>query len=213
MRIERLGHACLLVEGGDSRLLVDPGGFSTAWHDLEDVDAVLITHQHADHVDPEHLAPLVGRTGARVWAEEAVVPMLAGESVDARAARVGDRIDLGSIQVEVAGGIHNEIHPSIPRVGNVGYVLSEAGGARLYHPGDSYEYPLEGVDVLALPLTAPWARMAMTADFLAAVAPARAFPIHDAIVSEAGWDLYLRLVQQVTGLSVEEVGPDGSLDV
>src|SRR5690606_31616920 len=137
MRIERLGHACLLVEGGDSRLLVDPGGFSTAWHDLEDVDAVLITHQHADHVDPEHLAPLVRRTGARAGAEEPGGPGLAGEGVGARGGRVGYRIDLGSGEVGVAGGIRSGIHPAIPRVGNVGYVLSEAGSARLYHPGDS----------------------------------------------------------------------------
>lgn len=213
MRVTRLGHACLLVETSGTRVLVDPGAFSDTWHDLDDVDAVLITHQHIDHVDVGRTASLVQRTGARVWAEASVVPALGGEGVEAASAAVGDRIDLGALQVEVAGGVHAEIYRSIPRIGNVGYVFAEADGPRLYHPGDSYEYPLEGIDVLALPLTAPWARVAMTADFLAAVAPSRAFPIHDAIVNDAGWGLYMRLCQEVTDLAVEPIRPDGSLDL
>ena len=213
MRITRLGHACLLVEGTDIRVLIDPGGFSDARHVLEDADVVLVTHQHADHVDTENVAPLVARTGARVWAEGAVVPLLATNGVEAHAAAPGQHIDLGSLQVDVTGGTHAEIYESIPRIGNLGYVLSETNGPRLYHPGDSYEYPLSGIDVLALPLTAPWARMAMTAEFLAAVTPSRAFPIHDAIVNGTGWSLYMRLCREVTGMSLDPVRPDGSLDL
>lgn len=215
MRVTRLGHAAILVETDGARVLVDPGSFSDAWHDLTDLTAVLATHQHPDHIDPAHLVGVVrNNPEARVVVEESVVPRLADEAVEASPAHPGNTFTFGSIRVEVAGGRHAIIHDEIPRVGNVGFVFSEGSGPRLYHPGDSYEYPLEQVDVLALPLTAPWARAATTADFLAAVAPTHAFPIHDAIVSQTGWNLYMRLAGELGGQGVDlhPLGPTESLD-
>ncbi len=215
MKVTRHGHAAILVETEAERILVDPGTFSDSWHDLTDLAAVLVTHQHADHVDTANLVGLLrSNPEARVMVEESVLPRLADEAVEATPARPGEAVTFGSIRVEVAGGRHAIIHDTLPRVGNVGFVFSEGEGPRLYHPGDSYEYPLEGIDVLALPLTAPWARAATTADFLAAVAPARAFPIHDAIVSQTGWNLYLRLAGELGGAGVDlhPLGPTESLD-
>lgn len=204
MRISRLGHASLLVETDHTRILVDPGNFSDTWHSLTDLDAVVVTHQHADHVDPAPLARLLGGASqVRLLVEAAVVPMLEEHGLHAETARPGDAFSLGSLDVEVTGGRHALIHEKIPRIGNVGFVFSEGSGPRLYHPGDSYEYPLESIDVLALPLTAPWAKAAQTADFLAAVRPPRAFPIHDAILSAKGWALYLRLAGELGGEGVD----------
>lgn len=215
MKVTRHGHAAILVETDGERILVDPGSFSDSWHDLTGLTAVLVTHQHADHVDPAHLVSLVrNNPDARVVVEESVLPRLADEAVEAAPARPGETLTFGSTRVEVVGGRHAIIHDKIPRVGNVGFVFSDGDGPRLYHPGDSYEYPLEKIDVLALPVTAPWARAATTADFLAAVAPTHAFPIHDAIVSQTGWNLYLRLARELGGEGVDlhPVGPTESLD-
>ncbi|HEY6683652.1 MAG TPA: MBL fold metallo-hydrolase, partial [Propionibacteriaceae bacterium] len=52
MRITHLGHAAVLAETDGARILIDPGNFSDAWHSLTDLDAVLVTHQHPDHIDP-----------------------------------------------------------------------------------------------------------------------------------------------------------------
>ena len=72
MRITHLGHSCLLVETGAQRLLLDPGSFTPGFEDLEDLDAVLVTHQHVDHVDTERLPVLVaGNPGVRLLAESA----------------------------------------------------------------------------------------------------------------------------------------------
>lgn len=216
VQVTRLGHATLLIQTHMLRLLIDPGGFSSDWHEVTDLDALLITHQHPDHVDAAGVAALMeGNPGTRVLVEQAVVPMLADHGVEAAGVEPEEWIDLGGLGVEVVGGIHALIHDSIRRVGNVGFVISEPDGPRLFHPGDSYDYVPEAIDVLALPITAPWARVGTTADFLAAVAPEQAFPIHDAILSEPGWELYLRVVGNIVGdaVSLHHLGATGDIDL
>lgn len=216
VRVTRLGHAAILVETPFVRILVDPGGFSTDWHGLENLDAVLVTHQHPDHVDTAGIAELARLNPTiRLVAESAVVAMLNEVDLAAEAAEPGDFLEVGPTRVEVVGGRHALIHESIPRVGNVGFVISEGDGAHLFHPGDAYEYVPDAVDVLALPLTAPWTSVGGTADFLAAVAPREAMPIHDAILSPTGRELYLRVVANVVGDDVvlHHLGATDSLDI
>jgi len=48
MRITKIGHSCLVVEEADSKFLLDPGNYSPV-PQMEDIDVVLITHEHDDH--------------------------------------------------------------------------------------------------------------------------------------------------------------------
>lgn len=69
MQITHLGHACLLVEVADQRILIDPGNFSE-FDEVSDLTAVVVTHQHADHLDPERAGALLeANPGARVLLE------------------------------------------------------------------------------------------------------------------------------------------------
>ena len=201
MNITRLGHACLLIETDNTRFLIDPGNYSTTWHDITDLDAVLITHQHHDHVDVDNVAKVIGANpDARLVVEPAVVGKFSAHTPDT--ASVGDRIEIGDASVEVVGGQHAVIHDRIPRVGNVGFVIRQGEGPALFHPGDSYATVPSGIDLLALPLAAPWARVSMTIDFANAVKPPRLFPIHDATVSEAGRPVYMRMCREVIDDSI-----------
>ena len=158
-------------------MLIDPGVYSDTWHALDDLDAVLITHQHPDHVDVAGVHGLVGANpGIRVLVEGQVAPLLAERRLDAEVVTTGTVFDLGDVKAEVVGGAHAVIHARIPRVGNVGYLLSEAAGTRFFHPGDAYDTTPPGVDILAVPLAAPWASAGQTADFVAAVEPGPRLP-------------------------------------
>jgi L-ascorbate metabolism protein UlaG (beta-lactamase superfamily) len=108
-------------------------------------------------------------------------------------AMVGDKTTIGDLEIEVVGGQHAVIHDRIPRIGNVGYVITEDGGPTIFHPGDSYATVPSGIDVLALPLNAPWATVAMTVDFANAVRAALMIPIHDANLGDKGRPTYLRI--------------------
>lgn len=196
MRLTHFGHACLLVETETTRLLVDPGEYSRDFTSLTGLDAILITHQHGDHVDPERLRRLVaGNPHATVIADPETADLLRTElpdPIEALAFAGGDTTTVGDVQITGVGEQHAFNHDAVPVCANTGYVISGSGEPTLYHPGDSYEgLPDRRIDVLALPLNAPWTAVRETLHFLRRLKPATAVPIHDALLSEIGRDSYL----------------------
>lgn len=178
----------MLVEAAEARILIDPGNLSDAWHGITDLDAILVTHRHPDHVDPVHIEDLVNANSAAICrAEEGVcreVPQL-----DADPIAPGDVLDLGGVHIEAVGGRHAIIHRDLEPIGNVGFLIGEGLGTILFHPGDELDETPRGVDVLAIPAHAPWAAMKETVDFTRAVGAPHGFLIHDGLLNEYGWRL------------------------
>ncbi|HEX6887832.1 MAG TPA: MBL fold metallo-hydrolase, partial [Candidatus Nanopelagicales bacterium] len=180
------GHSGLRLERSGERLVLDPGMF-TAPEVLADATAVLITHEHPDHVVPETLAPTMAARGLPVWAPTSVIEALAAAGAPRellRAVDAGEAFTAAGFEVQALGGTHAVIHPKLPPVANLAYLVEGA----VLHPGDSFTAPPEGshVQLLALPVSAPWLKLAEAVDYAAEVAPALAVPIHDAILSDAG---------------------------
>ncbi len=191
MRITHFGHACLLVEIADTRILIDPGAFADDFLGLRDLDAILITHQHQDHLDPVRLPELVRANGeVPIWCDPQSVAVLEEVGVHATA-HDGTAVALGEVTIEPVGELHALIHDEIPRITNVGVRLRAAGEPTLFHPGDALDADPGEIDVLAFPLNAPWQRSREMTGFLRRLSAPRAVPIHDALLSPTGRNLYL----------------------
>lgn len=184
MRITKFGHACVRIEHGGKALVIDPGGW-TSPEAVDGVDAVLLTHEHPDHVN----ADLLRRTEAEVFTVLGVAQHLAEVAPDlherVRVLPPGTGFTAAGLQVETVGELHAVIHEELPRVHNSGYLVSD-GQTRLFHPGDALTAPGEHVDVLCLPVSAPWLKISEAIDFARGVGAARNLAIHDEVYSDRG---------------------------
>jgi L-ascorbate metabolism protein UlaG (beta-lactamase superfamily) len=191
MRLTKLGHACVRIEVDDVVLVLDPGGFTEPGA-TDGATAVLITHEHADHLDIDQLRA----TDAPIYTIEAVRRQIA-EADAAVAERVqvvspGQQFDPG-LPVTAVGERHAVIHPDIPQIDNTGFVL-DVGGKRVYHPGDSFTPAGGPVDLLLLPVHAPWSKLSEVVDFARTVGAARSLAVHDGLLNDLGLGLVDRVV-------------------
>ena len=204
MRITHLGHAAVLAETDGVRILIDPGNLSEAWHSLTDLDAVLVTHQHPDHLDPQNLpALLAANPAAIVLVEPSILDLISSGKLpslgeNAVGLQPGNQETVGDAVVTAVGGQHAIIHRDVPRIGNVGYVLRSPDQPTLFHPGDSYDAIPDGIDIIAVPAYGPWAAMKETIDFVRAVGALEGFPIHDELLSDRGRTLVFSRLNEMT---------------
>jgi len=197
MNITHLGHAAVLVETEQVRILIDPGNFSTAWHDLTDLDVILVTHSHPDHIDPEWIPALIAHNPSAQWFVEPSIPDIY-DVPQARRFPAGSTSTIGDTTIAAVGGQHAIIHRDIPRIGNVGMVLATPGEPTIFHPGDELDTVPTGIDILATPAHGPWCAMKETIDFVRAVDAPHGFLIHDGLINERGWDLTFSRLNEMT---------------
>src|SRR5699024_11616062 len=88
--------------------------------------------------------------------------------------------------------IHHEIHPRLPRPVNLGYYFNG-----VLHPGDQYITGLHNVEVLLLPIAAPWVKNSEAAAYARTVSATRTIPIHDGVLSKYGRTIYDNVMTKI----------------
>ncbi len=199
--IARLADSCLTVTNDAGTTLIDPGFFTfdtdhVILDELGDIERVLITHEHGDHVKPEFVAWLVDRgTDVEVYANAAVAALLAPHDIEVAA---DDPPGVSSEDV-----LH-EMIPNGSRPPNRSYSIEGV----LTHPGDSYA-PTSTEPVLALPLMVPWGSTTRSIEFARRLGPRQVVPIHDFYLSDSGRSWIRELAKNVlTDFDIEVIPLD-----
>jgi L-ascorbate metabolism protein UlaG (beta-lactamase superfamily) len=182
MELIKHGHACIVLSDGERRLVIDPGAFTDP-SAFEGADAVLITHEHFDHFEPERLrAAMDVAPGLEVWTNRSVAAALEGAGDRVHVVGAGDALTVAGFDVHVYGELHAEIHRDLPRIANIGFLV----GHQVFHPGDAFTVPEEPVATLLLPVHAPWSKVSEVIDYVRAVDADQAYAVHDGLLNDIG---------------------------
>ncbi len=192
--IRRLADSCVTVTTDAGTSLFDPGFFTfdAGKVDLDtigEVQRVLITHEHADHVKPEFVAWLLDRgEDATVHANQAVADLLAPHDIEV------------AVTAPAGATFEDVLHEVIP-TGAAPPNRSWTVDGVFTHPGDSYQ-PTTTAPVLALPLLIPWGSTTKSVEFARRLGPSLVVPIHDFYLDPDG-------ARWVAGLVKRVLEPDG----
>ncbi len=209
MRLTKYTHACVRLDGDGQSLVIDPGVFSEPTA-LDGAAAILVTHEHPDHVNLELLPAAVQQNPAlKIYAGAAVTGQLTALGDAVVTVDVGDVFTAGGHTIRAVGGHHAEVYDGLPGIPNIGYIVDD----QVYHPGDALFVPDERVPTLLLPAGGPWLKTAEMLDFVRAVAPQRAFPIHDALFNDIGLGLVDNWAQRMSQTHYERIPVGSSVDL
>jgi L-ascorbate metabolism protein UlaG (beta-lactamase superfamily) len=213
MRFTKLGHSCVRLDKEGAVLVIDPGAWSDAPEALIGASAILVTHEHPDHLDADAVrAALSSDPGVTLWANQSICAQFTEFGDRVHEVGHGDALEVAGFSVNVYGVDHALIHPDIPIVVNTGFLID----SELFHPGDSFTIPEDPVNTLLVPLCAPWEKAAEMIDYFRAVGPARGYAIHDAILNDNGLGLYGRMLALAAapgGATVSRLEPGTVLDL
>lgn len=205
-RITYVGHATVLIEMDGARILTDPllrgrigllrsraSTLDEGWR--RDLDAVLISHPHRDHLDPPSLRSLDHTT-------KIVVPTGVGRRTrrlgftDVEEVDVGDEFEIGRVSVTATPAVHGRIPQAFKPPTPVGYLLE--GSVSIYFAGDTDLFSemadiTDQLDVALLPIWGWGPKLGAghldprkAAEALRLLRPRVAIPIHWGVLHPVG---------------------------
>lgn len=210
MTFTKKSHACVRLEKDGRTLVVDPGGFSEEDAALG-ADVLLVTHEHPDHFNEDRLrAAMEARPGTEIWTLKSVADQISA-AFPGRVHTVGhgDTFTAAGFDVQVHGELHAVIHPDIPRITNVGYLVDGA----VFHPGDALTVPDQPVETLMLPVMAPWSKISEVIEYVREVKPQRAYDIHDALLTDLARPVYDHQIGSLGGAEHVRLTPGESAEL
>ena len=183
MKITKFGHCCLLIEEDGLRILTDPGTYSEGQNEVKNIDVILITHEHADHLHIDSLKKVLqNNPQAKIITNKGVAKLLDKEGIGYTLLEDGQSIKEKGVRIEGFGTKHAAMYPGLPQADNTGYFIAN----RLFYPGDAFTDPNKPVDILALPAAGPWLKLSEAIDYAKAMKPKACFPVHEGGLNAPG---------------------------
>ncbi len=180
MNITKFGHCCLLIEAKELRILTDPGNYNVT-PDVGDVDVILITHEHQDHLHVESLRVILAKNpDAQVISHASVGKILEEVGITCTPTASSEEQIIKGVAIESSGTEHACIHHDLPKVQNTGFYIDKT----LFYPGDSFHNPEKNITLLALPVAGPWMRLEEAIEYAKAIRPKAVFPVHDGVLRQ-----------------------------
>lgn len=181
MKIKKIGHCCLLIKTKELTILTDPGAFSINQNSIKDIDIILITHEHADHLHIGSLKEVLSNNPkAKVLTNSGVAKILDQEAVPYELLEGRNSKQINEVSLEAFDSKHEEIFEQVGQVKNTAYFIDN----KLFYPGDSYANPGKAVDTLALPVAGPWCKIPDAIRYALSIKPKKFFPVHDGMLQK-----------------------------
>lgn len=214
MKITKLGHCCFVAEPKVGvRIMTDPGAPSYCGvpHAERNISAILITHEHQDHLHVESLKEILqNNPTAIVITNTSVGNILDREGVSFVKVEEGETYNIEGVIIAGFGNTHAIIYDTYGQVQNTGYMIDS-----LCYPGDAFHYPNQTVDILALPVAGPWMKLSNAIEYAKKINPRIAFPVHDAMIKDFAssvWGIPEHFLTEVgIGFKKLEIGKEEEL--
>ncbi len=206
MKITKYGHCCMLIEEQGLRILTDPGIFTTKQNEVNNVDALLITHEHPDHYHIESVKEILkNNPEIKIVTTEFVGALLEKEGIKHEILKHGESVTVKDILIEGFGELHAQMHSSIPQSTNIGFFIAD----KFFHPGDALTNPGKHVEILCLPVAGPWLKLSEAVDYAIQLNPKIVIPVHEAVyvMPELGYRIP-RIVLEKNNIKFVVLGAD-----
>lgn len=205
MKIKKIGHCCFVVEVNGKRVMTDPGSYSVMQDGETNVDLIVITHEHADHLHIDSLKKiLVNNPNVKIVTNNSVGKILSEANINFEVLEDGNNGEYEGVYLEAHGELHEEIYGEFGRVQNIGYFI----GKDLFYPGDAFINPNKPIDILALPVAGPWMTIKSAISYALLLKPRICFPVHDGMIEKDKPGPIYRLPESVltsVGISFKKI--------
>jgi L-ascorbate metabolism protein UlaG (beta-lactamase superfamily) len=181
MKITKYIHSCLVFELNGHKLLFDPGNFTfveglVTPDVFSDVNTIIITHIHPDHLDTENLKKIIELSKATVYTNSEVGIAIQKEGMQYELMEEGI-FNIGPFKLEAIPVVHEPLLDNpIPQM--TGFIIND----KVLHPVDSMEPKLteyQDIELLIMVTMAPFTNELKIADFADKIRPKQILPVHD----------------------------------
>ena len=153
MRVTKYPQSCLVIEDHGQKLLIDPGTLVSQAYQADEfsgINSILLTHEHADHVDDRYIKKLIlDNKAIEIVGNQSTANLFPG--LVTRIVSDGESFDLVGFKLVAHELPHCKMVDGSPGPQNTGYVINSV----FFHPGDGIEVENLAVDSAAVPIAGP----------------------------------------------------------